>query len=104
MLRITVSKNQNATTLRIEGRLAGPWVEELVLAWQAVVSDPSAGRAAVDLTDVTFVSEEGKKALEVIHGEGAKLMASRCATRRLVEEIERNFHRSPSVLGALNAK
>ncbi len=48
----------------------------------------------MDLTDVTFVGEEGKKLLEAMYGEGAKLKASGCATRRLVEEIGQSFHRT----------
>ena len=56
-------------------------------------SDPDDGRVSVDLTDVTFVGEEGKKLLEAMYGEGAKLKASGCATRRLVEEIESSFTR-----------
>jgi anti-anti-sigma regulatory factor len=94
MLRITLDKNSRATTLRLEGRLTGPWVEELERAWRAVTSEPTDGRVSVDLTDVTFVGEEGKRLLEVMYGEGAKLKASGCVTRRLVEEIEHTFNRT----------
>ena len=52
------------------------------------------GRVAVDLTDVTFVAEEGKRLLETMYAEGAKLKASGCVTRRLVEEIGQNFNRN----------
>jgi anti-anti-sigma regulatory factor len=93
MLRITIEKNPRSTTLRVEGRLAGPWVDELKRTWRAVISDPTDGRVSVDLTDVTFVGEEGKKLLEAMYGEGAKLKASGCVTRRLVEEIGHSFNR-----------
>jgi len=93
MLRITIDKNARATTLRVEGRLTGPWVDELERTWRTVASDPTDVRVSVDLTDVTFVGEEGKKLLEVMYGEGAKLKASGCVTRRLVEEIGQNFNR-----------
>ncbi|HMD83313.1 MAG TPA: hypothetical protein VKO18_01280 [Terriglobia bacterium] len=94
MLRITIDKNARATTLRLAGRLTGPWVYELERTWHAVTSDPTDGRVSVDLTDVTFVGEEGKKLLEAMYGEGAKLKASGCATRRLVEEIGHSFNRT----------
>lgn len=94
MLRITVDKNPRATTLRVEGRLTGPWVEELERSWRAVTADSTDGRVSVDLTDVTFVGEEGKRLLETMYGEGAKLKACGCVTRRLVEEIGQSFHRS----------
>ena len=94
MLRITLEKNSQSTTLRLEGRLTGPWVDELERAWRAVTADPTDGRVSVDLTDVTFVGEDGKKLLEAMYREGAKLRASGCATRRLVEEIGRPFNRT----------
>jgi hypothetical protein len=96
MLRITIDKSARATTLRVEGRLTGPWVDELERSWHALTSDPNDGRVSVDLTDVTFVGEEGKKLLEVMYGEGAKLKASGCVTRRLVEEIGHNFNQTHS--------
>lgn len=93
MLKITIEKSSRATTLRLEGRLTGPWVDELERTWRAVTSDPNDGRVSVDLTDVTFVGEEGKKLLETMYGEGAKLKASGCVTRRLVEEIGHTVNR-----------
>ena len=94
MLRITIDKNVRATTLRVEGRLTGLWVGELERAWRAVATDSAAGRVAVDLTDVTFVAEEGKQLLETMYAEGVKLKASGCVTRRLVEEIGHSFSRT----------
>jgi anti-anti-sigma regulatory factor len=94
MLKITLEKNSRSTSLRVEGRLTGPWVDELERAWRAVPTDPADGRVVVDLTDVTFVGEEGKKLLEAMYGEGVRLKASGCVTRRLVEEIGHTFNRN----------
>lgn len=94
MLKITIEKNSRSTTLRVEGRLTGPWVGELERTWRSVTCDPADGRVSVDLTDVTFVGEEGKNLLEAMYGEGAKLKASGCVTRRLVEEIGHSFSRT----------
>ena len=94
MLKITVEKNARCTTLRVEGRLAGPWVEELERAWRAINVDSTEGAVSVDLTDVTFVGEEGKNLLETMYGEGVKLKASGCVTRQLVEEIGQGFNRT----------
>jgi anti-anti-sigma regulatory factor len=94
MLRITIDKSPRTTTLRVEGRLTGPWVDELERTWRAVASGSADGRVSVDITDVTFVGEEGKKLLEAMYAEGAKLKASGCVTRRLVEEIGQSFNRT----------
>jgi len=69
----------------------GPWVEELERAWRAVASDPANGQVCVDLSDVTFVGDEGKRLLETMYAEGAKLKASGCVTRRLIDEIGQAF-------------
>jgi len=99
MLRITITKHQNATALRVEGSLTGPWVDELGRAWRSVANGSTRSHVAVDLSDVTFVGEDGKRLLEAMYSEGAKLKASGCATRRLVEEIgqaiNRNHSKSP---------
>jgi anti-anti-sigma regulatory factor len=94
MLKITIEKSARCTTLRVEGRLAGPWVDELDRAWQAVGPEPGNGHVSVDLTDVTFVGEEGKKLLQAMYAGGVKLKASGCVTRRLVEEIGQSFNRT----------
>ena len=91
MLRITIEKNSRTATLRLEGRLTGPWVEELERVWRSALADPAEGGISVDLTDVTFVGEAGKRLLEQIYGQGAKLKTSRCATRSIVEEFGHTF-------------
>lgn len=95
MLRITIDKNPRGTSLRVEGRLTGPWVEELDRSWRALAAEAGDARVGVDLTDVTFVGEDGRKLLETMYADGVRLKASGCATRRLLEEIGQSYHRSP---------
>jgi hypothetical protein len=99
MLKITIEKGARSTTLRVEGRLTGPWVNELERAWHGLAADHDGG-VSVDLTDVTFVGEEGKRLLEEMYGDGAKLKATGCATRRLVEEIGYAFSRNKHTVPA----
>jgi anti-anti-sigma regulatory factor len=94
MLRITIVKHPNTTALRVEGRLAGPWVDELERTWRSVSSEHTNGRVCVDLTDVTYVDDQGRSLLEAMHVEGAKLKSARCVTRRLVEDIGQSFNRT----------
>jgi anti-anti-sigma factor len=90
VLRITVEKTNEATVLKVEGKLAGPWVHELDLAWTNSQSKTQSGRCVVDLTEVTFVDAEGQKLLAKLHHQGAKLQASGCMNRSIVERIERD--------------
>lgn len=86
MLRITIHKHQAATKLDLEGRLAGPWVEELKCCWGRVAGSPQS-QVLVDLTGVTFIDPEGKALLTQMWRQGAKLHAVGCLTRCIVEEI-----------------
>lgn len=97
MLRITIEKNSRGTTFRLEGRLMGPWVEELGRVWRSALNGSSEGCICVDLSDVTFVGEDGKSLLEQMHGQGAKLKTSRCATRGVVDEIDHAMKRASSL-------
>ena len=91
MLKIT--KHRDATresvSLVIEGRFAGPWVEELETCWRQIQANPQGG-AVVDLTGVTFVDVEGKALLTRMWQQGARFHASGSFNTCIVEEITTN--------------
>jgi anti-anti-sigma regulatory factor len=87
MLKITTLTNAESTVLRLEGRLAGPWVQELELCWGFTVGTTTNHPLSVDLSAVTYVDSDGKDLLKKIHQQGAKLIASGCLTRCIVNEI-----------------
>lgn len=87
MLKITTLTNAESTALRLEGRLAGPWVQELERCWDSVVGATTNHPLTVDLSAVTYVDSDGKDLLKKIHRQGAKLIASGCLTRCIVNEI-----------------
>lgn len=88
MLKITERQDaeSGALSLVLEGRLFGPWVEEL----NACCRRLSAGHGRctkIDLAGVTFIDADGKALLARLWREGAELRASGCLTRCVVEEI-----------------
>ncbi len=88
MLKITENKNAVPVSLSIilEGKLVGPWVEELNSYWrQMSVNQQSC--AVIDLTGVTFIDANGKALLTRLWQQGAELCAAGCLTRCVVEEI-----------------
>jgi len=87
MLKITTLLNAESTVLRLEGRLAGPWVRELERCWDSTVGMPTHSPLSVDLSAVTYVDSDGKDLLKKIHQQGAKLVASGCLTSCIVNEI-----------------
>lgn len=87
MLKITTLMNAESTVLRLEGRLAGPWVQELERCWDSTVGAPAHHPLFVDLSAVTYVASDGKDLLKKIHRQGAQLIASGCLTSCIVNEI-----------------
>lgn len=87
MLKITTLTNAESIALRLEGRLAGPWVQELERCWDSVVGSTTNHPLTVDLSAVTYVDSDGKDLLKKIHKQGARLVASGCLTSCIVNEI-----------------
>jgi len=86
MLRITITGAEE-TIVTVEGRLSGPWVEELDRCWTGLVAARGAGPIRVRLDGLTFADAAGKGLLRTMHVQGAALEGSECMTRAIVEEI-----------------
>ena len=71
MLRITSRRIETTDTLKVEGRLAGEWVEELSKATAAAAEE--AARVVLDLGDVTFVDADGVSLLRALRSRGVAL-------------------------------
>lgn len=83
MLRITKACSGGITTIKLEGKLAGPWVEELERMWLEVPSQP----LAVDMQEVTAVDKSGKELLARMAGKGARLIADMPMTKYIIEQL-----------------
>ncbi len=86
MLKITTS--DEGQRLVLEGSLAGPWVEILVDSWREASTRYDPHAVTLDLTDVTFVDQDGRELLALIHGQGGILAGAGILSRSLIEEIE----------------
>jgi hypothetical protein len=89
MLKITAENQASTTILHLEGKLSGPWVNELERCWREM---PSSRNLKIRLETVTFIDEHGKKLLAKLHASGAQLEASGCMTRCIVQEITSESH------------
>jgi hypothetical protein len=88
MLRITIHNDPRTRTFQLEGRLVGPWVDELQHCWQDALATPGAPAVRFDLTGVTFIDPAGKEFLAARYDEGAELIVAGCFMRALAAEIE----------------
>jgi outer membrane protein TolC/anti-anti-sigma regulatory factor len=85
MLRVTTTEKDGTITLKLEGRLAGAWVEEFERCWRLAGSARQS--PVVDLTGVTFVDAAGKRLLQQIYAQGARLVGTGVMTKSLIEDI-----------------
>jgi anti-anti-sigma factor len=87
MLMITVEADApTVTTLRLDGRLAGPGIRELVRSWSAAARKRPHRKVLLDLIGVTSVDALGKDFLAQAYRQGSGLIAG-AATRAIVEEV-----------------
>jgi hypothetical protein len=87
MLKITTRTDPHATILELEGKLAGPWVQELEGCWRAAMNSEKFVR--ILLCAVTFIDDKGRDLLVEMHRHGTELVAEGCMNKAIVEEIIR---------------
>ena len=86
MLKITTNTDMARTTLELEGKLAGEWVEELRLCCREI---PPGTSVTVSLKTVSFVDDAGKELLAGLYASGVALRAEGCMTREIIRDIMR---------------
>ena len=89
MLKVTTLDIKQTVTLKLEGRLAGPWVQEVTRVWADAACQER--RYVVDLTAVTFIDNPGRALLETMSKRGAQFIAADCLTRNIVAEIQKEL-------------
>lgn len=76
MLRITIEEAPLAVTLRLEGKLIGPWVEEVEQCWRKALVNLGPRTILVDLSAVSFVDAAGQSLLAKMELAGFRLAGS----------------------------
>jgi hypothetical protein len=67
MLRITVQESETARTIKLEGKIAGPWVEEFNSSWHSLEALLGSRQLQLDLRGVAFVDAKGRELLREIY-------------------------------------
>lgn len=88
MLRISVQRQAESLLLVLEGRLAGPWVDELRRVSQEL-SLPDGASLAVDLCGLIAMDASGQILLDELRQTGATLRCSDVMNQYLVEQMAR---------------
>ena len=87
MLKITTQTDATGIIFELEGKLAGPWVQELKGCWQRAANSDRSVR--VLLCAVTFIDDSGRDLLVEMYHHGAELVAEGCMNKAIVEQIVR---------------
>jgi ABC-type transporter Mla MlaB component len=87
MLRITTQDHPRVLLFRLEGRLEGPSLAELVRCWRGRLAESGKTRLCVDLNGVTHIDAAGKAHLAEMHEHGAEFIAGDLMTKAVVAEI-----------------
>jgi len=88
VLRITTREIAGNVGLFIEGKLAGPCVDELEKCWRRAVAGELPLPSLVDLTNVSFIDANAKQLLVQMHEHGIKLVANGLMSKFFIDEIE----------------
>jgi hypothetical protein len=91
MLRITQAQTETEQRWTLCGQLTGPWVAELRACWEhgrhVAAGTQIVVNLVVDLSDVTFIDENGEKLLSEMRGEGAEFVAAGVDTKHLLKHL-----------------
>jgi hypothetical protein len=88
MLRITVPEsNKVHTTIKLEGKISGPWVEEFHRTWSSLAPSLGTRKLQLDLRGVAFVDANGRELLREIYKEtNAIFLADSPLTRYFADD------------------
>jgi anti-anti-sigma regulatory factor len=91
MLRITFNETENGIELVLEGRIVGPWVQELERVWVETAPRLGSKKLSIDLRNVTYADANGKRVLRTIFSQsGAELVANSLGIQDLAGEVAGN--------------
>jgi ABC-type transporter Mla MlaB component len=77
-------------TVRLEGKVVGPWVEECDRAWQGVRAELGSKKLRLDLCGLSFMDAKGTALLrEIYRTSRAEILADTPLTKYFAERIAR---------------
>jgi hypothetical protein len=88
VLKITINETPTEQRWILQGRLVGPWVDELRTSWKKAHVEDCGRTCVVDLGDVTFIDKAGERLLRAISKKGAQLVASGVYTKYVLEKVK----------------
>ena len=88
MLRITIHDQPQVTSFVVEGKLVGPWVEEMEKCWESALAAAPSKALLLNLAAVTSIDSAGRTLLSRMRRQGVKLLSRGVLINMIVAEIE----------------
>ena len=97
MLKVTVEETAKLVTLKLEGRIAGPWVAEFNRTWHSLAPSLDSKKLSLDLREVTRIDAEGRRLLaEIYEKTGAEFQTGSLLMEFYAQEAMREHPRNES--------
>jgi hypothetical protein len=75
-MKISMNDDAMVATLKVEGRVVGPWATELGKTWHDLWTSTKPKRLQLDIRGVTFADQNGSQILrEIVRVTGAEIVA-----------------------------
>ncbi len=87
MLKITMTETPTERKWIVQGRLVGPWVNELRTTWKRTHGSRDERACIIDLNDVTFIDKSGERLLRAMSKKGAQLIARGIYVTHMLEQL-----------------
>ena len=102
MLRIYIHDEVPVTSFVLEGKLIGPWVEELEKGWKSALAANPSRMMLVDLADVSFIDSEGRALLARMRQKGVRLLSTGVLINAIVAEIDAEERKNSAQCSSFN--
>src|SRR5215472_8318544 len=91
MLKISIVEERKQRRLVVEGRLVAPWSDELKAAYQWARSGLDGRELAIDLKNVTTISQQGETLLLELMKQGVRFRGSGVFTNEILKQVARRL-------------
>ena len=92
MFKISIVDTPSQRKLMVEGRLSGPWVDELRSTWRNASRDLDGRKLVIDVSSLTVISREGEDAIFDLMKQGAKFSCGGVLTRHVLKRLAMKCH------------
>ena len=89
VLKISIEDDAAIPTLKVEGKIIGPWANELARTWCDLWASTKQKQLRLDIREATFVDRKGVQILrEIVRATGAEVLADSPLTQYFANQAK----------------